>query len=117
MALKPCATPGCPELVERGHCPTHAGELASRYRGRGRRPWYRTPRWRALSRRVLAEEPLCDCGCGGLTEEVDHVLPVEDAPDEAEARRRMWTRSNLKARCHASHSRKTHRDVATRTYS
>ncbi len=116
MPLKPCAEPGCPELVTTGRCPTHTTEANARYRHRGRRKWYATKRWRILSNRVLAEEPLCDCGCGGLAEEVDHIEPVEDAPTEAEALRRMWSRSNLKARCHASHSRKTQADVATRTF-
>lgn len=109
MALRPCPEAGCPELVTAGRCPTHTREADARYRTRGHRHLYNTKRWRALSRRVLNEEPLCDCGCRGLTTDVDHIVPVEDGGP-------MWSRSNLKALCHAAHSRKTWADVATRTF-
>ncbi len=109
MSLTPCPELNCPELVRTGRCAAHTREVEGSYRHRGERKQYRTKRWRALSRHVLAEEPLCDCGCGGLTVEVDHIVPVEDGGG-------MWDRSNLKARCHVSHSRKTRTDVATRTY-
>jgi 5-methylcytosine-specific restriction endonuclease McrA len=33
--------------------------------------------WRALRRRVLAEEPVCQVpGCGRLSTEVDHIVPL-----------------------------------------
>lgn len=107
--MKPCPEPGCPELVVRGRCPLHQAEAERRYRGRGDRAVYHTRRWRILSRRVLAEEPLCRACQVELSSDVDHIEPVEDGGP-------MWARSNLQALCHACHSRKTRQDVATRTF-
>lgn len=105
--MKPCRWPGCAELVARGYCGEHQQKVDAGYRKKGKRAAYRTRRWRALRRRVLAEQPLCADGCGQLAVEVDHVKPVEDGGA-------MWERANLQGLAHACHSRKTREDVARR---
>lgn len=108
----PCLEPGCPTLVLTPRCPTHTLALERVYRQRGHRHLYQTRRWKALSRRVLADNPICPGvggPCGAITEDVDHLHPVEDGGP-------MWSTANLQALCHACHSRKTRRDIAARVY-
>ena len=66
-----------------------------------------TARWRALRRRVLSEQPLCErCAAEGYVcaaEEVHHITPVEYAPDYAGKLLLMFSRNNLRALCHACH--------------
>ena len=88
-----CIHPGCPAPpVSGGRCRAHGN-----HRSQDRRV-YNSKRWRILRRRVLFEQPLCDCGA--LAEEVDHIRPLADggAP---------YDRANLKGRCKPCHSRKT----------
>jgi 5-methylcytosine-specific restriction enzyme A len=117
--LRPCATTGCPELVEKGRCPTHTAEQE-----RGRRQsetWrhakgtngktidvYQTPRWKALRLRVLREANyLCQCEecekrpVGEPANTVDHRIPHHGRPEL------MWDRRNLRAMSASHHSRKT----------
>lgn len=69
---------------------------------------YRSPRWRHLRTKYLAEHPTCNAPrCFALAEDVDHVTPIEDGGEP-------WNEQNLQALCHACHSRKTARDVAAR---
>lgn len=82
--MRTCATPGCPALVERGHCPTHTKEQSRediRHRGSARARGYDT-RWDKASRRHRAQEPRCaHCileGRRGIVmgrTVVDHVIP------------------------------------------
>ncbi|MGE0363355.1 MAG: HNH endonuclease [Vicinamibacterales bacterium] len=72
------------------------------------RRWYRTARWLRLRARVLAEEPFCpECAAAGRpvtdTTDVDHTTPHRGNPAL------FWDRRNLRALCHACHSRKTQR--------
>lgn len=55
-------------------------------------------RWRKLRAQVLAEEPVCYiAGCGRLSAQVDHVIPLKMRPDLAHVR------ANLRGIC-ASHN-------------
>ena len=74
--LKPCATRGCPELVERGsfHCPTHAPA-----------PWARAqPRQHDVSRKVwerMRRQVIRRAGgrcerCGQPGRDVNHKIPL-----------------------------------------
>lgn len=111
---RPCAHPGCPELVERGWCSTHAAERAEREREKtrayDRRRGSSTARgydwrWRKYSERFLWKHPVCACGCGQPAEEVDHIEPVT-GPDDP----RFWDPTNHQALSKTCHSRKTARE-------
>ena len=66
----------------------------------------RTPRWKALRVEVLRRDDFkCrSCGARGRLE-VDHIVPVRDAPDRA------YDMTNLQALCAACHARKTREEV------
>lgn len=97
MPSRLCLEPRCPErAVYRGRCQHHA-----RQRERQTHPnkgIYNSKRWRLLRRRVLFEQPLCDCG--EIATDVDHIVPIEHGGP-------VWSRQNLKARCGPCHARKT----------
>lgn len=60
-------------------------------------------RWQKLRLLVLHEQPICETpGCGCMATDVDHII----------AKRKGGTdeRDNLRALCHACHSRKTGRE-------
>lgn len=60
-------------------------------------------RWQALRKLVLHEQPICEMpGCGMMATDVDHIL--------AKAKGGTDERGNLRALCHACHSRKTGRE-------
>ena len=65
--------------------------------------------WRALSKQVRMEEPLCRHHLReGRVEAatcVDHIVPISQAPDL------RLVRSNLQALCHACHTRKTRAEM------
>ena len=68
-----------------------------------RAAFYSSRAWRKVSRRFLAENPLCHW-CGRLSEMSDHIVPRLDRPDLA------FDRDNLRAccrRCHALHGVKS----------
>lgn len=59
--------------------------------------------WRAIRERVLVEEPLCRCGCGGASTEVDHIDGRCESLHD-------YRRSNLQGLTEACHSAKTARE-------
>jgi hypothetical protein len=67
------------------------GERRKSYRSDGRtsHPFYSLQRWKKLRRAYLAQHPLCECGCGYASVEVDHRVPHRGDP------RLMWDWSNL----------------------
>jgi 5-methylcytosine-specific restriction enzyme A len=113
-ALQVCATGGCPELVERGHCDTHrrarrrTQAQARRAQGDpsmggGRNGAYRG-KWPTRRAAFLAKHPSC-VDCGAPATEPDHVPPrqllvalgINDPDDD------QW----LRPRCKADHSKVT----------
>jgi 5-methylcytosine-specific restriction endonuclease McrA len=64
---------------------------------------YTTPEWRAFRSLVLAAHPHC-VDCGALATDVDHLIPVREAPDRA------LDPSNVVSRCHPHHSARTSRE-------
>ena len=60
-------------------------------------------RYRVLRRRVLREEPLCACGCGRASIEVDHIRPLHRGGA-------LMARANLQGLSRRCHARKTARD-------
>ena len=104
---RPCAAPGCPELVERGYCRVHRRAIDARRGSPSARGYDRT--WQRLRKLKLAANPFCEIGtrCANLpitrrlATEVDHILPIRDRPDL----RLAW--SNLQSACRPCHSAKT----------
>lgn len=71
-----------------------------------------TARWRRLSARVVAEEPLCRLGllgCTGRSEVGDHIIPVSVAP------RLAFERSNVQGACSWCNNKRGNRDLAQNT--
>jgi 5-methylcytosine-specific restriction enzyme A len=93
MLLRPCAEPGCPALVSRGRCLSHA--RPTRW-GQGNRGNRRSSAMRAL---VLREEPVCRY-CQALpSTQVDHVIPLSEGGSSG--------RDNLAGVCWPCHVSKT----------
>jgi 5-methylcytosine-specific restriction protein A len=103
--LQCCAEPGCVTLVPRGRCTAHQRTVRQQharfYTGGG----FYGRRWRRESKAFLALHPWCVCGCGRLSEEVDHREPHRG--DQA----LFWDQSNWQAMAKACHSAKTAREV------
>lgn len=109
--FRKCSHPTCGALVADGtgsRCPTHqaAAEAHRRAfdRARSRDPLriYSLPAWRERRQAVLTAHPF-RVDCGGLAEDVDHVVSIREAPALA------LDPTNLVPRCHADHSRRTSR--------
>lgn len=110
--LRPCITPGCPELVETGRCAQHQ---AARYREQSTTPEAQQPRlydthaWKRARAAQLRAHPWCQiqmhCATGSITDriatEVDHIISVRERPDL-----RLDYR-NLQSACKPCHSAKT----------
>lgn len=105
MPLKVCLEPRCPSFaVYRGRCALHSRQRDKTIHRAGR-ALYKSKRWQILRRRVLFEQPLCDCG--ELATDVDHIVAIEDGGAQ-------WSRDNLKAMCGSCHSAKTRREQMAR---
>ena len=104
-----CLVAGCGRPAKtRGRC-ARCSSKASRERTELRGPRvYDTALWKRLRSAVLALSPLCvDCKGEGRVEpatEVDHRIPIRDAPDLA------FDASNLQPLCKRHHSEKTARE-------
>jgi len=106
--MRPCRQARCDKLVKFGYCQEHERERLNAIRRRTvSLSDYKTKRWYRLRRITLRDQPICECG--RMTEEVDHIVPVEDGGP-------MWDESNLQVLCHSCHSRKTNLDVRRRVY-
>jgi 5-methylcytosine-specific restriction protein A len=66
---------------------------------------YNRRRWKLARRRQLFEDPLCN-ECGMMATDVDHIVPINQGGD-------TWASSNLQSLCHACHSAKSAREMAT----
>jgi 5-methylcytosine-specific restriction protein A len=101
--LRPCATPRCPALVTKGHCPTHSRQREQQRYNVDVRKWYHTAQWKLLRNIVLGEQPVCvDCQKAPSTE-VDHKVPHRGSYSL------FWDRQNLQGMCGTCHRRKTAR--------
>jgi 5-methylcytosine-specific restriction endonuclease McrA len=99
-----CSEPTCASpATYRGRCAEHA-RTTNRETHRNR-VVYASSRWKYLRRAVLSEQPLCACGCGRLSEDIDHITPI-DAGGGA------YDRTNLQGLTHACHSAKTRKEQA-----
>jgi 5-methylcytosine-specific restriction enzyme A len=113
--LKPCLSPGCRALVQRGRCERHAAqqqvrELARQREVNARRPEgatsvYASTRWRRARGKFLQRAHRC--ACGALARYVDHVRPWRSGATEAEREALFWDETNWRPMCGSCHSRKT----------
>lgn len=98
--LKPAWTTPSPRLKREQDARRRARAEANR--NPSIRELYRTPRWRALRRQVLLEEPVCRTRlCGNRSVIVDHVRPHQGDP------LLFFNRANLAGRCKRCHDAKT----------
>lgn len=95
-----CAHPGCQTLIESGqtYCQAHE-RRRDQVRGSAVARGY-DRRWRRVREAYLAEHPFCECGCGGIAEEVHHIVPIADGGDR-------FASANLMALTKQCHSRIT----------
>jgi 5-methylcytosine-specific restriction enzyme A len=108
MIKKPCARPGCAELVGFGYCDAHRREaqlkrweLLDRGRGSSRARGY-DHTWERFRRMFLARHPDC-ADCGRLADQVHHLEKVKVRPDL------KLVESNCLALCEACHTVRTAR--------
>ena len=106
---RPCAYPGCPELVDGRFCEKHAKQRACEYERYGRDPAARKRydgAWVKIREAQLSAHPLCaECEkAGRLTpaQLVHHVIPLDKGGTNDPA--------NLLSLCKACHSRLHGRD-------
>ena len=110
---RPCAHPGCPELVAEGkycekHRASHPEETRSAsYRGYGNA-------WQRVRKQYLAAHPLCVmCEAEGRYSRatvVDHIQPHRGD------RELFWDQSNWQPLCKAHHDKKTGLEDSRPTY-
>jgi 5-methylcytosine-specific restriction protein A len=108
MIKRPCARPGCAELVSRGYCEPHKREAAEarwqaldRWRGSSRARGY-DANWERFRKWFLARHPFC-ADCERLATEVHHVQKVKDRRDL------KLVEANCMALCKADHTKRTAR--------
>lgn len=104
VPVKLCSSAACPEpAIYRGRCAEHARQ--TNYSTHRNRALYNSKRWKLLRRSVLLAQPLCACGCGRLSEDVDHIVPIEQGGAE-------WDRTNLQGLAHSCHAKKTRQEMS-----
>ena len=101
--LRPCTQAGCPALVGKGYCPTHALAKARTRYNVDTRKWYYTKAWAILREVAFARQPVCaECRTQPSTV-VDHKVPHRGD------RAMFYDSNNLQGLCVACHGRKTAR--------
>lgn len=105
--LKPCAYPGCPNLVRSGYCDVHRQQPAAYVRDPERQHLYDRA-WQRRRRIQLADHPWCeDCLAKGIYTSATDVHHEQ----RHEGDRDVFMRSPLKSLCHACHSARTLQEV------
>lgn len=110
---RPCARPGCANLVERGYCaacvkqsPQAFGERqrgSAASRGYGRR-WQKARAGWLMAHPVCVDPDGLHVGVVKLATDVDHIQPHRG--NQA----LFWDSANWQSLCHACHSAKTARE-------
>lgn len=119
ISLKPCALPGCPNLVERGYCKTHdeynkpkrnneAFKKLDSKKTKESIKFYVSPAWRKVSKHYRKLHPICErCErTRPLNPQasvlVHHIKPLEYVIRDKES---PYNFRNLEALCLACHNR------------
>ena len=111
VAKRPCARPGCPNLVARGYCASCQPVYSSKALAEQRRPSAHkrgyTRKWDAASKGFLRANPLCVGYPRGVhgerpvaAEVTDHIEAAAKRPDL------FWERSNWQPLCGDCNKRK-----------
>ena len=120
LALHPCTTPGCRELVRgQAKCERHASAQRAQ---RKPREWDKTREtnaaergydhdWQKVRDRFIAANPLCYCGA--RAEMVHHINAVANAPD---LRLSVVNLVAVCRACHAKEHRRTHTPTGATLY-
>ena len=102
---KPCAHPGCPELVDPAdkYCDQHKAEHPAEVRSGSARGYNR--RWQKISKQYLSSHPLCvkclERGKYTKATVVDHIRPHRGNPEL------FWNPENWQPLCKTCHDKKT----------
>ena len=107
MPRRLCSTPGCAAApTYRGRCQTHAKrtEQQRNLSRADKRRVYNSKRWQQLRKRVLFEQPLCECG--EIAVDVDHITSLE-------AGGQPFSKANVRGMCKSCHAKKTKQESAT----
>lgn len=119
--MRPCAHPGCRELVRTGYCDKHRPKDGQRRSAEAAdwHTWYTLPIWvNDLRPMQLLNEPFCrECSRRAAQEGLPHLARVRATDvDHIVPHRGVWSRfidrSNLQSLCHSCHSRKTAAEMA-----
>ena len=110
---RPCAHPGCPELVAEGkYCDKHRAFHPEETRSASSRGYGRA--WQKASKQYLAAHPLCVlCAAEGRYTKatvVDHIQPHRGD------RILFWDRTNWQSLCKSCHDKKTGLEDSRPTY-
>lgn len=105
-----CIEPGCGEYAApgRSRCARHVAALDSEWHAGEHRRVYMTSRWARVSRRILAERPICANCQRRLAVAVDHRTPLREM---LAAGRDPYDPNELDALCASCHAAKTAREV------
>jgi 5-methylcytosine-specific restriction enzyme A len=105
--LKPCAYPGCSNLVKRGYCDQHTAPIQFN-RDPERQALYGTRLWKRIRERQLAREPWCaECLKAGRytpATDVDHI-------EAHKGNKEMFFRGPFQSLCHVCHTKKTNAEM------
>ena len=109
--MRPCSSPGCPELVPRGesYCPQHKKKAHRDYKrtrtDTKEQAFYTGTRWRKLRAYKLRQDPLCEiCLKEGRTKAAELVHHKQEIKQDGEE----MALDNLESLCVRCHNR-THK--------
>jgi 5-methylcytosine-specific restriction enzyme A len=107
-ALRPCAYPGCSQLVVSGRCARHAQAQTREFRRDPARQRLYGHGWKTVRKNWLAQHPWCET-CA----EQGYFVPATDVHhvERHEGDQIKFITSPLMSLCHACHSRETALEV------
>lgn len=108
-ALRPCASPGCPELVARGRCSKHqqAHQVADRQRRGSSASRGYGSRWQRARVVFLAANPLCRPCSLKSPPQVTAATVVDHITDHKGDPVLFWDESNWQPSCEPCHNTRT----------
>jgi 5-methylcytosine-specific restriction protein A len=108
-ALRPCASPGCPELVARGRCSKHetAHQVADRQRrGSAAERGYGS-RWQRARVVFLGANPLCAPCSRKTPPQITPATVVDHIRDHKGDQLLFWDEKNWQPSCQPCHDART----------
>ena len=101
---KPCAYPGCPELVHERYCEKHKQVADKQYnqfqRNKQAQAFYESAAWRRLRRIKLEMNPICEECKKGKATTADHIVPIKQDGAALDI-------NNLQSLCGSCHGKKS----------